>query len=471
MSKRVVGIFWLIAILSVFTILGTSNLGLTGMPSPISTQAVEFDDYVGAESCATCHQSQYNSWAESYHNNAGLINITSTNTTDIRYYWVSPAELHNGSTRVMNQTDFSSCASCHVTGYDEATGTWPNWNSSDPEDAAQFLGVQCEVCHGPFQDDHWDTDVDMLTSYSAEICASCHRQPDDWALSGHSQSLIVLQTSDHASDSCLRCMSTQGSLGLNVTLDDPDLEPISCVACHDPHDAENEFQLIQEDPLATCQQCHDAPDHHLNYQIFIDGPHELAGLDCTSCHGQGTRLWHGSESQWFNHTFWIYNTVYPYNQTDPMVCIQCHDQTWASTQLGIIQGTFSEMMANVTTVIEEAEAAISEANTTSGVDQTKVDEAVALLSTAEDWLNFLEGDDSGGLHNPERSWELFSDAYRLAFEAESIAQEAQQTALSGEVTRVEGELATSQTYLYVGALGAIVVGLAIGMVVGRRWGK
>jgi predicted CXXCH cytochrome family protein len=465
MSKRIVVVFWMVIFLGVFSILGASNIGLASIQLPLNTQAVNSGTYEGAEQCATCHQDQYDKWADSYHNNAGLLNITD----GVRYYWMSPAELHNGSTRIMNQTDFARCASCHTTGYDSDTGTWPDWNSTDPEEAGKLLGVQCEVCHGPYQEDHEDSG--MPTNFSASLCSSCHSQAYDHGPSAHNSSLIALEASGHGRDDCLTCMSTQGAIGLDVTMDTPGLEPVSCLACHTPHDAENEFQLRAESQTEMCGQCHDAPPRHVNYALFVEGPHEKAGLECTSCHGQGTRLWHGSESTWFNHTFGIYNTVYPYNQTEPLVCANCHDIEWAETQLGIIQGTVGEMIANVTAILDYATTTIADANATAGVDQTKITQAVDLADTAETWVSYVENDRSDGFHNPEQAYTLLSEAYRLAFEAESVASNAQQDAMSNLLDIGAGELETAQSYLYIGAAGAIVMGLAVGLVVGRRWGK
>jgi predicted CXXCH cytochrome family protein len=264
-------------------------------------------------------------------------------------------------------------------------------------------------------------------------------------------------------------MSTQGYLGINATLETPGLAPASCVACHDPHDATNDYQLRESSQTEMCAQCHDAPPRHLNYALFIEGPHEKAGLECTSCHGQGTRLRRGSVSDWFNHTFGIYETYYPYNQTDPTVCSSCHDQTWATTQLDIIQGTVGELVANVSKAIVSAQSAITMANQTSGIDSTKVDQARTQLADAESWVTYVERDGSGGLHNPEQTYQVLGEAWRLANEVEALMRDAQQQALTGDLSNLADQLAISQTLLYAGAFGAIIAGIVIGMIVGRRW--
>jgi len=460
-TKRLLAVYWLLVTLVAFTVItgtSTSPAGIQLTATSAATSSSNPSTYVGAEQCASCHPKQYATWKQSYHNNTGLINITA----GIRYYWLSPAWLHNGSTRKMSQTDFARCARCHVTGYDSKTGTWPGWNSTDPAVAGKLLGVQCEVCHGP--------GMTMSINYSSTLCGQCHTQPKDLKLSAHNDSLPTMLASTRRADRCLKCHSTQGFLGENVTLATTGLESISCVTCHSPHNATNEYQLRQETPIDTCGKCHDYPPRHAtSYTLFIEGPHEKAGLECTSCHGQGTRLRYGIAQPWFNHTFWIYNTYYPYTQADPMVCTRCHTQSWATTQLGIIQGTVEEVIANVTTAINNANTAITTANQTSGVDKAKITQATTLSSTALSWVRYVNGDRSSGFHNPEKTYELLSEAWRLAGQAEALAKTAQQEAISKQLSGVQGQLATTQMYLYVGVVGAIIGGLIIGLLVGRRW--
>jgi predicted CXXCH cytochrome family protein len=318
----------------------------------------------------------------------------------------------------------------------------------------------------------------ISTDYSGSICASCHSQYNDFVVGPHNSSL-----EDAPMDMCLSCHSTQGFLGQEVTLETEGLDSISCVVCHTPHSATNDFQLREETQTETCGACHTGTLHHPQYDLFTEGPHEKAGLDCTSCHGQGEALIRGSVTEHFNHTFAIYDTYYPYNQTDPLVCTKCHDQTWATTQLGIIQGTTEEVIANVTKAIHEADTAIATASQTSGVDQTKITEAVELFEEAEHWVEYVENDKSSGLHNPEATFELLSEAWRLAGKANSLAINAQQEATSGQLTsvqedlsnvqedlsNVQGNLNSTQTYMYVGAIGGIIGGLILGLLVGRRW--
>ncbi len=434
--------------------------------------------YLGTANCASCHAEEYSSWNQTAHANmAGIAEINASGT----FYWVAYPS------RVMNQSDFiDSCASCHVTGWDPATETWPNWNSTDANLAGKFLNVQCEVCHGA---DTMSLPVEQRIDYSAELCAQCHStgshtQYEDWQNSAHNDSLTDLRASDHATDSCVRCHSTQIFVDYynfstyvedvigEITLTNPNLDPITCQLCHNPHSAENEYQLRFENSTEVCGQCHQG-SHHPQYELFSDSPHEEAGVECVSCHGQGTHYAHGGVSSYFNHTFAIFNTFYPYNQTEPMVCGTCHTGEsfeWAVSQLELIQNSTVDLLITVTQLIDEANVTITTANQTSGVDITKIEEAQTLFEAALNYAMYVENDGSGGFHNPD----ALTEAAQLATQAKTLATSAIATAnletqistLEGDVENLEERINSLEStvatvpYLYAG------LGLAIGFIVG-----
>jgi len=409
-------------LLFLLIIIVSTSLSLSGTPSKAHSSSSS--SYEGASYCGSCHAEQYAGWNQTNHANmAGYLGDLYGNGTI--YYWVS------NPTRIYNEATFiQRCAACHVTGWNATDQSWPK-KDTDP---GKFLNLQCEECHGPGMES-------MTLNYSSTLCAQCHYgshgQYEDWQISAHNDSLADLLASDHAADLCLSCMSTQGFLGETVYLNTTGLEPVSCAACHNPHSAEYEDQLRSESPTELCGQCHSG-SHHPDYDIFIGSPHEEAGLECTSCHGQGTHLSHGEVSSWFNHTFAIYNTFYPYNQTEPMVCSNCHTGEsfdWAVSQLELIQNSTPDLITTVTQLIDEAKAVITIANQTSGANQTKIAEALALIEEAETLVDYVEHESSGGFHNPQ----ALSEATHLATEAELVAISARAEALGETVTSLEAE--------------------------------
>jgi formate-dependent nitrite reductase cytochrome c552 subunit len=245
-------------------------------------------------------------------------------------------------------------------------------------------------------------------------------------------------------------MSTEGFIGKEVTVETEGMESISCAACHDPHSIENHYQLRYETPLELCSVCH-IGSHHPQAELFPDSAHDKAEVDCANCHGAGERLWHGSNSAWYNHTFWIYNINYPYDQEEPMVCAQCHELEWATEQLETIQSTTEGFFANATEVVHAAVAAIEDANST-GASTASIAEAVELWEEAEALVHWVEADGSHGFHNTERALALVNYASQLAGEAQAIAIEAKVEAieahaedLADEKTAIASEKATLES--------------------------
>lgn len=348
------------------------------------------------------------------------------------FYWVAYPSI------VMDETSFiQRCAKCHVTGWDPDTQSWPEKDTNP----GKFLNVQCEVCHGA---DTMSLPDEQRINYSSAVCGQCHTQYGDWQISAHNNSLDDLLAQPYAQDTCLSCMSSQGFVEEEpVYLNTTGLESVTCAACHDPHSEEHEYQLRFKNSTELCGQCHTG-SHHPQYDVFLEGPHDMAGVECASCHGKGTRLFHGDEEPWFNHTFRIYNTFYPFNQTEPIVCSSCHTQSWATSQLGVIQGLTTEFITNVTQAIDDAKAAVTVANQTSGVNETKIDEAMSKVETAEGYVHYMENDGSQGFHNPEKTFKILSTAAHLASEAESTALEARATALASEATTLKAQVSSLQ---------------------------
>jgi DnaJ-class molecular chaperone len=92
------------------------------------------DDYIGPETCATCHSSKYEDWEKSEHSKA-FTNI------EFKEEWDSEGKP-------------DACLECHTTGYDSSSGEYASEN------------VSCESCHG--------VGLTMEVDRSAELCASCH---------------------------------------------------------------------------------------------------------------------------------------------------------------------------------------------------------------------------------------------------------------------------------------------------------
>ena len=196
-----------------------------------------------------------------------------------------------------------ACIGCHTVGNDDgvanggfddvAGSTWAmpgsfaatNWDGmvANAPNLAKLANIQCESCHGP-QDSAahtktWDANqksqpfLSPRIAYSSENCATCHGAGahhiySEWTTVGdggmsHASRFGVTHgaSATGLSASCGRCHTAQGytlyagilnqgKVALTsipaatlATVTTANAEPVTCVACHDPHDATNPNQL------------------------------------------------------------------------------------------------------------------------------------------------------------------------------------------------------------------------------------
>jgi predicted CXXCH cytochrome family protein len=134
-----------------------------------------------------------------------------------------------------------ACLTCHVTGYDEATGTWK-------ED-----GVTCAACHADEGGDHPKTT--MSVESTPNTCGTCH------------------------TDTRFGLQAWEGSTHYQEGMD--------CSSCHDPHNASLKITINLKDPNANndasrlCISCHEEARMNFPYSA-----HNKEGVTCIDCHLQ-----------------------------------------------------------------------------------------------------------------------------------------------------------------------------------------
>lgn len=197
-----------------------------------------------------------------------------------------------------------NCFSCHSVGYDGLT-TSGNEGFDDVAKAEGFTtvpangpgvfdtlvakypksmaktGIQCENCHGPAGQHKASFpkagDNKLDESLSADVCAPCHFSSDRhgkgfaWSGSGHAKSVNPSGSAREMSldrSFCNRCHTAQGYINSTVRHKPEPVpasstdalwanpQPITCAACHDPHDGSNEMQLRTKTVADACLGCH-----------------------------------------------------------------------------------------------------------------------------------------------------------------------------------------------------------------------
>ena len=181
-----------------------------GTPPPAQEDAGE---------CVDCHEDSQMSWENGPHGHA---------TSD-------PAFV----TAWTEQGKPGACLNCHVTGYDEATGTWK-------ED-----GVTCAACHADEGGDHPKTT--MSVEATPNTCGNCH------------------------TDTRFGLQAWEGSTHYQEGMD--------CSSCHDPHNASLKItinlkdQTEAHDASRLCISCHEEASMNFPYSI-----HNQEGVTCVDCH-------------------------------------------------------------------------------------------------------------------------------------------------------------------------------------------
>lgn len=270
------------------------GLGLLTPRSPtIESALAQGATFVGAETCKTCHTSDYDHWKASGHayklrtaeeaRLAGLPKPSYVTWDDILFViggfdWKARyidkkgyiiTQSADGTIQGQNQFNLETerfvdyekgkvkpydCGSCHTTGYS------PEGHQMGLEGligAWAFNGIQCEACHGPGSEHARSGDKTKITiDTSAASCGTCHSRGTDMAvipakdgfIEHHEQYQELLQ-SPH--------------------------KDLSCTTCHKPHRTSG----LSIKPEATCSSCHAAQATE-----FTDSAMQKAGVSCEDCH-------------------------------------------------------------------------------------------------------------------------------------------------------------------------------------------
>ena len=178
-------------------------------PVPVQEQTGE---------CADCHENVEMSWQNGPHGHATDDPIFVNAWTD--------------------QGKPSACLACHVTGYDESTGTW----------AAD--GVTCAACHSDEGGEHPKTT--MSVDGTPNTCGTCH------------------------TDTRFGLKDWEGSTHYQAGMD--------CSSCHDPHNASLKITInlkdqTSKDASRLCISCHEEASMNFPYSI-----HSKQGVTCIDCH-------------------------------------------------------------------------------------------------------------------------------------------------------------------------------------------
>ncbi len=415
----------------IFVNLYTSKISLTNLAN----------NYVGSETCKTCHSQKYTDWKTTAHSKmiqdakapGAIIGDFSTNTkfavdkvalvvagqmTSQRYlekrgdeYWYLPAawNIETKTWSALTPSKWSgSCTGCHVVGYSASTKTWFE------------NGVTCEACHGPGAEHVALSDKSAIKySVGDDMCSRCHSgQVAALESTGHSSWFKTqIETNPRYSDNCIKCHSATVIVAKYNGETAPkladfktgalqnDRNGITCVVCHDPHKRTNEAQL-RNTVETTCTVCHTSDKggatytagsavHHPTKEMFdgvgaIDVPTMPAPkvIACADCHMAGG-----------NHTFKPGTPTATYLSHGKAIevnpCNKCHSDM-TKERFDAFQKGIEDRMTEVKGLLDQAKTKLDAAKAAG----TMTDSVELLYKQAYTNYSFLEADKSKGIHNP-----------------------------------------------------------------------
>jgi DmsE family decaheme c-type cytochrome len=261
----------------------------TDGPATAQTKDTAPADYVGEETCATCHDQMVKMFASNPHTKMALAHGKSGITCE-NCHGAGKAHVEGGGdvTKIFNPGKASAkevdatCLSCHAAAH-------PNFTRSPHAKA----NVSCIGCH----EIHLSKEEHLLKASQPQLCFQCHAdQKAQFNMPFHHKV-------NEGAVSCSDCHNPHGTFGNNNLKSTADQNAIctkchtetrgpfvyehapvkaeGCVGCHTPHGSQNARLLNMPSVNTLCNQCHSAVASgtvHGQGQGSSDSP------PCTSCH-------------------------------------------------------------------------------------------------------------------------------------------------------------------------------------------
>jgi DmsE family decaheme c-type cytochrome len=282
--------FLVVALVGVLTTCGTRMATAQTLQHSSSGTVQNPDDYVGNDTCATCHQDVTDGLANNPHSKLALKH-GGTGATCESCHGAGKAHVDGGGdvTKIVRfdkltpkQID-ETCLGCHA-------NTHPNFLRSPHAKA----GVSCLSCHSIHKSVPQTT---LLVATQPKLCYQCHTdiKPSFAMLFHHPVNEGVVKCSD-----CHNVHGTFENNNLRATADQDAIctkchtdvrgpfvfehAPVKgegCMSCHTPHGSVNARLLNMPNINVLCNQCHSG--------VSQDTVHGMSSgssdsVPCTSCH-------------------------------------------------------------------------------------------------------------------------------------------------------------------------------------------
>lgn len=274
-------------------------------PSKVSQAAPAAGDFVGQETCATCHEEVAKGFASNPHTKAAEMHGR-TGATCEGCHGAGKAHVDGGGdvAKIFNPTKASAkeidarCLSCHE-------GQHANFERT----AHGENNVSCISCHSVH---HSKTSERLLKAEQPLLCYQCHTDAkSQFNMPFHhkvEEGLVKcsdchdphgtfgrknLRTSSQMDLVCTKCHTEKGG---PFAYEHPVVKTEGCTACHFPHGGPNPRLLNRATVNTICLQCH-SPSPNFSTGNPVGPAHNQATQyqSCTICHASV----HGSNTSEF----------------------------------------------------------------------------------------------------------------------------------------------------------------------------
>ena len=297
MLRSLFGFALFAAVLSAGSQSGAQTAARAAKPSPSHTKAVPPNpaDFVGSETCETCHAEVAKNFATNPHSKLALKHGGAGATCESCH---GPGKAHVESGGDVNKIlQFSSatpkliddtCLTCHA-------GSHANFERT----THGAEGVSCVNCHSSHSP---KTDTNLLKAPEPALCYGCHTETKaQFAQPFHhkvDEGLMkcsdchnphgtfndkLQKTSADQNAVCTKCHAeTAGPF----VYEHPPLKTEGCVSCHFPHGSPNPRLLTRSNVNSLCLQCHTASQNFTapGTPSFHNQANQYQA--CTNCHTQ-----------------------------------------------------------------------------------------------------------------------------------------------------------------------------------------
>ena len=269
-----------------------------GTPADTQAKAAVSADFVGADTCVTCHEEVGKKFADNPHTKMAQMHGGNGVTCE-NCHGAGKAHVDGGGdvTKIFNPAKASTkdvdakCETCHA-------GTHPNFERSPHA----MAGLGCISCHSVHQS---QDKAQLLKGSQPALCYSCHAdQKAQFNMPIHhkvNEGLVKcsdchdvhgtflannLKSTEDQNQICTKCHTdVRGPF----TFEHAPVRAEGCVTCHTPHGTQNPRLLNMPSIATLCNQCHSP--------LSAGGVH---GLDpgsttvtpCVTCH----TMIHGSNA-------------------------------------------------------------------------------------------------------------------------------------------------------------------------------